>query len=250
MERIRLNSNYIRENQVEKVKIVKYIYSIETEINKLVSKDPRFCELNKLIENNNKTFFDPKREFEFIDCTITPGVGEDVVELEYSQEQYNYYNYILNNFDSVIKKYEEEKQKIENQNFVSDKKSKLDLYDQMISKAKNDYAKFTKIKEKEENFKKLWFKDGKFVDLNKDFKDERDFIKRWYTEYVLVKKLDENPSILMFDFTNVNCDKILKEAIKKAQELFDEQYKSKYKSCRPEYAASPDTSYDRYEKGF
>ena len=156
---------------------------VEHKVRGEMQKIPRAVELESKISENNKTFFDKKEEIAFqVDYGFTDDYGEDYPDYQYSEELYKNYQNFLANYDTILANLEAEKQKIQSAKFMFGRARKLEDIEYKIQSAKRDYKYYKGIQEREQKFHETWYRDGKFVDLNKDYKQELAEIRRGVVE--------------------------------------------------------------------
>ena len=86
-----------------------------------------------------------------------------------------------------------------------------------IKDAKRTYSYYMGIYEREKKFKETWYKDGKFVDLNKEHKEKLAEIRKGVVEKLVSQCFDKHPELMMYDFYCTNFAKDVLQAIDKEQ---------------------------------
>ena len=184
-----------------------------------MSGNPEVKKLEEIVNENNKTYFN-------LNQALDP----------YDRDKYKD---DIENFDKNIEKLYEEKKQLQNK-FVFGKKKKLNLIDQEIHNMEFSHEQFLKIFEKEKAFKEKWYKNGEFVDINKDYNSRLKEIKNEYIKENVVKMFEENPEFLMYDFKQSEIPKEAVDIIKDYQKSKEIELKNKSKNEKDSLEVEPE----------
>lgn len=223
MEKISLRKlNQMRGGKEKYLEITNIVdLFVEKRINDEMKKIPEAVKIQSLIDENKLTFFNKEEEFAFLeDFGYTDSYGEDYTDIRFSQDMYDYYRYVVENYESILSNYENKKKEIESKKFAFNKKRKVSELDFAIENLKANYQTFLEVKEREDLFNKTWYKDVKFVDLNKENKQKLSVIRNGVIEKLVEECFNKNPELMLYDFSEMSHyygEDILK-AIKKEQD--------------------------------
>ena len=213
----RLGDSYKHRKEYEAVTNVIW-KEVEHRVRNVMQTNPETAILENQILENNKTFFDRKEELAFqVNYGFTDDYGEDYLDFNYSQDLYDNYQYYLNNFDKILENLNNQKKKLET-GFHFNKKKKLMEIDSKIESENKQYKYYMSIREREKKFEETWFKDGKFVDLNKDAKERLASIREDAVKKLIEECFNKHPELMIYDFDGLKFRKDVLEAIKKEQQ--------------------------------
>ncbi|MBQ8425615.1 MAG: hypothetical protein IJX17_06300 [Clostridia bacterium] len=206
-------------NNDEYSKVVDIIWkNVEHKVRSLMEKNPQAVELERQMHENNKTYFDKENEIAFlVDYGFTDDNGEDYLDHRYSEELYNGYHDFIKNYDSTMKDLETQKQKIKDAKFIFGRAKKLEEIESKIKDKTRTYNYYMSIYEREKKFQETWFKDGKFVDLNKEHKEQLAEIRKGVVEKLVNECFEKYPELMMYDFRGTNFREDVLKAIDKEQ---------------------------------
>ena len=167
------------------------------------------AELRKKMAENNKTFFDKKKEVAFQD-----DYGKDGVM--FNEKYYEDYQNVLNHYNIMYLELNNEKNAIKSK-LGFGKKKKLEEINRKIDKLNEKMDVYCEIRNREEIFEQTWQKNGKFFDLNKEFKDRENKIREDYIKEAVKEIFEKHPEYSIYDFSKVNLPKIVKNEINEYQ---------------------------------
>ena len=168
--------------------------------------------LRAKMAENNKTFFDKKKEVAFQD-----DYGKDGVM--FNEKYYKDYQNVLKNYDLMFLDLNNQKNAIKSK-FGFGKKKKLEEVDRKIDELNEKMDVYCEIRNREEIFEKTWQKDGKFFDLNKDFKAQENEIRKGYIKEAIKEIFENHPEYIMLDFSKESLPKDVIAEINNYQKKF------------------------------
>ncbi len=124
---------------------------------------------------------------------------ETSMDWRFDSRLYNEYQRYINDFDGVIAELEAQKAKLQ-KGFHFNKKEKLATIDYRIKRAHANHERYLKIREREKKFEETWFKDGKFIDLNKDNIQTLKKMSMPYIEKLVKECIDKHPEFMIYEF--------------------------------------------------
>ena len=196
-----------------------YLNDIESKVDNAMQSNNDVIDLERKINENNHTFFDPKTDPRF-NSFFASIAGEKI----FDQKEYDEYKDDIENFDKNIEQLYIERKRISKKIFMSNKKKKLDEIDKTIALKQLKHLVNLDTYKDEMNSNKLWYKDGKFVDINKDYKERLEEIKTNYLKESIKKFFNENPKYANIDYSEFELSENMLNSIK------DLQNKSKEKT--------------------
>lgn len=190
---------------------------VQRKLKEVLSKDKEAVELNEKMKENNKTYFDKNNESLFqSDYGFTDDWGEDYPDYSFNQSKYDSYLKYVHNFPEILDKLNQEKAKLES-GFHFNKKKKLADIAYRIEEAHKIREACLKVYEREKLFKETWYKDGKFVDLNAEYKEKLNEIKNRYVKQLAEECIDRHPELMMYEFEGTHLTPLVEKAITEAQ---------------------------------
>lgn len=175
-------------------------------------------ELRKKMAENNKTFFDKKKEVAFQD-----DYGKDGVM--FNEKYYDDYQNVLKNYNIMYLELNNERNAIKSK-LGFGKKKKLEEIDRKIFELNEKMDIYCEIRNREEIFEETWQKNGKFFDLNKEFKDRETEIREGYIKEAVKEIFEKYPEYSVYDFSKVNLPKAVVNEINAYQDSLNANLKN------------------------
>lgn len=166
--------------------------------------------LREKMAKNNKTFFDKKKEVVFQD-----DYGKDGVM--FNEKYYEDYKNVLENYNIMYLELNNERNAIKSK-LGFGKKKKLEEIDKKIFELNEKMDIYCEIRNREEIFEQTWQKDGKFFDLNKEFKNKENKIREGYIKEAVKEIFEKYPQYSVYDFSKVNLPKAVVTEINNFQD--------------------------------
>lgn len=169
--------------------------------------------LREKMAKNNKTFFDKKKEVVFQD-----DYGKDGVM--FNEKYYEDYKNVLENYNIMYLELNNERNAIKSK-LGFGKKKKLEEIDKKIFELNEKMDIYCEIRNREEIFEQTWQKDGKFFDLNKEFKNKENKIREGYIKEAVKEIFEKYPQYSVYDFSKVNLPKTVVTEINNFQDKIE-----------------------------
>lgn len=187
---------------------------------KEMNSNERVIKLKKAIVENNISFFEvgTVREFQNI-YNVTDSNGKDMEVRFYNDELYKKALNLVNSYKDIMNTLTLQKEKLQ-KGFHLFKNKRLAKIDLQINSTKSQYEKYKTIFEKEENYKKHWFENGHYVDINENLTDELSKLKKEFTMHNICDFYKKDSQIASHNFNKFdNFDLIDRDTIKYINEF-------------------------------
>lgn len=168
-------------------------------------KDAHAQEIIATIKANNSTYFDEYRHPAFLYEDGDDDVGYSKV---YNHSTYREYLAYTRDYDDTMARLEARAESIRQEPvkkwlFVRKKSKlakmkKLEEVEEKIKDAPRRHNRWMKVAEQEELFNKLWFKDGKFVNINEEYEIELKELSKQYFHKFAAECLQKNPELMQY----------------------------------------------------